>query len=113
MKNQFSGLFFSLLTDIHLIFGTLLCHTKIQIKLEFDFDPFEFHEVMAHGLRKILQIGIFSSPELKAQVSFSDRLLSVVCPSVRPYVCLLDFYIFNFFFRTAGPILTKVGTNHP
>ena len=26
---QFSGLFFSLLTDIHLIFGTLLCHTKI------------------------------------------------------------------------------------
>jgi hypothetical protein len=28
-------------------------------------------------------------------------------------VCLLDFYIFNFFFRTAGPILTKVGTNDP
>jgi hypothetical protein len=45
--------FFSLLTDIHLIFGTLLCHTKIQIKFEFEFDPFEFHEVMAHGLRKI------------------------------------------------------------
>jgi hypothetical protein len=62
--------------------------------------------------------GIFSSPELKAQVSFSDRLLSVVCLSVclsvRPSdVCLLDFYIFNFFFRTTGPIFTKVGTNHP
>jgi hypothetical protein len=26
---------------------------------------------------------IFSSPELKAQVSYSDRLLSVVRPSVR------------------------------
>ena len=53
----------------------------------------------------------FSSPELKmkAQVSFSDRLLSV-----RPSdVCLLDFYIFDFFFRTAGPVVTKVGTNHP
>jgi hypothetical protein len=51
----------------------------------------------------------FSSPELKAQVSFSDRLLAVVCPSV----CLLEFYIFDFFTRTAGPILTKVGINHP
>jgi hypothetical protein len=51
----------------------------------------------------------FSSPELKAQVGFSDRLLSV-----RPSdVCLLDFYIFNFFSRTAGPILAKVGTNDP
>jgi hypothetical protein len=48
-----SGLFsLSLLTDIHLIFGTLLCHTKIQIKFEFGFDPLIFHEVMALGLRK-------------------------------------------------------------
>jgi hypothetical protein len=53
-----------------------------------------------------------SSPELKAQVSFSDHLLSVVCLSVCPDVCLLDLYIFNFFSRTAWPILTKVGTNH-
>ena len=30
----------------------------------------------------------FSSPELKAQVSFSYRLSSVVCPSVRSSVCL-------------------------
>jgi hypothetical protein len=28
-------------------------------------------------------------------------------------VCLLNFYIFDFFSRTAGPIVTKVGTNHP
>jgi hypothetical protein len=48
---------------------------------------------------------IFSSPELKAQVRYSDRLLSV---------CLyVNFYIFDFFSRTTGPILTKLGTNHP
>jgi hypothetical protein len=53
---------------------------------------------------------IFSSPELKAQVSYSDRLLSFV----RLSVCLsVNFYIFDFFSRTTGPILTKVGTNHP
>ena len=46
----------------------------------------------------------FSSPELKAQVSYSGRL------SVHLSVNL---YIFNFFSRTAGPILTKLGTNHP
>jgi hypothetical protein len=48
----------------------------------------------------------FSSPELKAQVSYSDRLLSVVRLSV-------NFYIFDFISRTARPILTKLGTNHP
>jgi hypothetical protein len=43
----------SLLTDIHLIFGTLLCHTKIQIKYEFSFDPLIFPKVMTLGLRKV------------------------------------------------------------
>jgi hypothetical protein len=42
----------ALFTDTHLIFGTLLCHTKIQIKSEFGSDPLIFHEVMALGLRK-------------------------------------------------------------
>ena len=42
-----------------LIFGTLLCHNKIQNKFEFGFDPIEFHEVMAHAVRKILHIVIF------------------------------------------------------
>jgi hypothetical protein len=42
-----------MLSDIHLIFGTLLYHTKIQIQFEFGFDPLIFHEVMALGLRKI------------------------------------------------------------
>jgi hypothetical protein len=37
-------------SHIHLIFGTLLCNIKIQIKFEFGFDPLIFHEVMALGL---------------------------------------------------------------
>ena len=50
----------------------------------------------------------FSSPELKAQVSFSDRLSSVVCLSV----CKL------FLFSTSsqeplGQFQTKLGTKHP
>jgi hypothetical protein len=55
---------------------------------------------------------VFSSPELKAKVSFSDHLLSGVSLSVRLSVCK-HFYIFDFFSRTTGPILTRVGTNHP
>jgi hypothetical protein len=47
---SFPDFFFSLLTDIRLIFGTLLCHTKIQIKFEFGSDPLIFHEVMTLGL---------------------------------------------------------------
>ena len=36
--------------------------------------------------------------------------ISWVRPSVRLSV---NFYIFNFFSRTTGPILTRLGTNHP
>jgi hypothetical protein len=52
---------FSLLRNIHLIFGTLLCYVtcKLQIKFEFSFNPLIFHEVMAHGLRKIVRIVSF------------------------------------------------------
>jgi hypothetical protein len=48
---SFPDFFFSLITDIHLIFGTLLWHTKIEIKFEFGFDPLICQEVMALGLR--------------------------------------------------------------
>ena len=34
-------------------------------------------------LKDYINVIVFSSPELKAQVSFSDHLLSVVCLSVR------------------------------
>jgi hypothetical protein len=51
---------------------------------------------------------IFSSPDLKAQVSFSD------CPSVRPSdVCLLHFYNIDFLSKTVRSIISKVGANHP
>ena len=46
-------------SHIHLIFGTLLCHTKKQIKFEFGFDPLIFHEVMALALRKKSRIFCF------------------------------------------------------
>jgi hypothetical protein len=59
---SFPDFFFSLLTDIHLIFGTLLCHIKIQIKFEFGSDPFIFHKVMTLGLRKNSRI--ISFPDL-------------------------------------------------
>ena len=58
---------------------------------------------------EIEQCFLFSSPELKAQVRFSDLLLSFVCL----FVHLQTFHIFNFFSRTAGPILTKLGGKHP
>jgi hypothetical protein len=54
--------FLSLLTNINLISGTLLCHTKIQIKFEFGSDPLISHEVMALGLRK--KIGNYQFPAL-------------------------------------------------
>jgi hypothetical protein len=49
--------------------------------------------------------GTLGSPELKAQVSFSDCPLSGIRPSV-------NFCIFDFFSRTTGPILTRLGTYH-
>jgi hypothetical protein len=52
-NSQFSALFSFILSDIYLIFSTLLCHTEIQIKFEFGFDSLIFHKVMALGLRKI------------------------------------------------------------
>ena len=55
---------------------------------------------------------LFSSPELKAQVSFSDQNLSVVRRRCRRCRCR-RFHIFMFFSRTTGPISTKFGTKHP
>jgi hypothetical protein len=68
--------------------------------------------MLSDGRYRLLE-GFISSPELKTQVSFSDRLLSGIRLSVRLSVCLsVNFYIFDFFSRTAGPILTRIGTNH-
>ena len=51
-------------------------------------------------------VGLFSSPEPKAQVSYCHSAPSVVRPSVRLSV---NFHIFNFFSRTAWWILMKLG----
>ena len=53
---------------------------------------------------------ILSSPELKPQVSFFDRLSSVDWPSVRRSVNFSHFHLLS---RTIGPISTKLGTKHP
>jgi hypothetical protein len=71
---------------------------------------FLFHDTQVTDKALGPLVFFFSSPELKAQVSYSDSLLSVVCLSVRLSV---HFYIFDFFSRTTGPILTRLGTNHP
>ena len=47
-------------------------------------------------------VTIFSSPELKAQVSYSDQNLSIIVVLV-----------VNIFCRTTGPIKTKLGTKYP
>jgi hypothetical protein len=56
--------------------------------------------------------GVFSSAELKAQGSNSDRPLSIR-QNILSFCLSVNFYIFNFFSRTTGPILTRLGTNHP
>jgi hypothetical protein len=60
--------FFSLLTDIHLVFNTLFYHTKIQIKFEFGFDPLIFREVTALELEKYLEISFFRTVILCLQI---------------------------------------------
>jgi hypothetical protein len=126
--------------DIEMKLGIIVYNDELQIKFQFHYYWLIFDRVMALGL--VCWVGgsfspvrgrhlfalclpifiwclvhccaipldplIFSSPELKAQVSFSDRLLSFVGLSV----CLLNIYIFDFF-RTTGPILTRLGTKHP
>ena len=50
---------------------------------------------------------VLSSPAMKAQVSFSDRLSSIACPSVHLSV---NFSYFWLFLKNHRPILTKLGT---
>jgi hypothetical protein len=100
-------LYLFLPSDIHLIFGTLLCHTKLQIKFEFDFDPLIFHEAMAHGLKKNTRIVSFLhfcslavSDSYKSKLSFvmlelfliedtASRGLGVACNTLRMIVFML------------------------
>ena len=49
--------------------------------------------VIHDSILKDRENNFFSSPELKAQVSFSDHLLSVVCLSVCPSVNFSHFHL--------------------
>lgn len=65
---------------------------------------------------RIFLISTFSSPALKAQLSFSDHLLSghhlFFCLSICLSVCI-PIYIFNFFVRNFSVNLFKLGTKLP
>jgi hypothetical protein len=58
--------FFALLTDIHLIFDTLLCNTKIQIMFESGFDPLIFTKLWPLDLEKKPELLVFRTFFLSA-----------------------------------------------
>ena len=60
------------------------CNRSLKTRADFIY-PFLISKLQCNNNVSL----VFSSPELKAQVSFSDRLSSVVCLSVRPSVCKL------------------------
>ena len=86
--------------------GTARCYNAVSHNL---ISKFEGHEGEISKVNKMAQFiiatFILSSPELKAQVSFSDRLF---CLSYWLYT----FHIF-IFSETTGPISTKVGAKYP
>jgi hypothetical protein len=66
----------------------------------------KYQHPIPNSSKDIAQVKVFSS---------SDCPLSsvLVRPSVHLSVCpSVNFYIFDFY-KTAGPILTRLGTNHP
>ena len=81
----------------------ILC---IIFNLSFNYDRFH---LLFYKSMEIL-IDIFSSPEPKAQVSFSDKNLSVVS-HCRRRGCWRCRKLFTF--SSTGPISTELGTKHP
>jgi hypothetical protein len=93
---QFPFIFLLMVRWIEIIFGIQMYHEEMQVT--FEYGCCVIIEVIALELRKLIENdsfrSFFSSPELKAQVSFSDRPSSGVCLST----CLsVNFYIFDFF----------------
>jgi hypothetical protein len=79
-KSVFRTFFVHAFRYIHLIFGTLLCHTKIQIKFEFGFDPSIFHGVMALGLEKYHEFSVFRTFFVRAfRYSFDIWYIALPC----------------------------------
>jgi hypothetical protein len=101
-SNQFSALFLFMLSDIQLIFGTLLCHTKIQIKFEFNFDPSIFHGDMTLGLRKISRI--LSFPHLSRSCFQIFIWYLVHCFAIPRYRSSLTLVMIHWFFTKLWPL---------
>ena len=104
------------------MFAMVCCHTYIlQTAMQLNIQTFplplsnEKRCITLHFAIQIFKIFVlycvlFSSRELKAQVSFFYH----DCPSSLSVLALsLTFHIFIFFSRTTGPILTKLGTMPP
>jgi hypothetical protein len=91
--------FLSLLIDINLIFGTLLCHTNIQINFEFGFDLLIFHEVLALGLRKTNH----ELSVLRFFFSYSFDIWYIALPYV-VYRSNLSLVLIHWFFTKLWPL---------
>jgi hypothetical protein len=83
------------LTYIHLISGTLLFRTILQLRFEFGIGPLIFHYVMASGLRKISQIirflHIFSPlPALPCRIVTNQNIV-LLCWIIFDWIISRDF----------------------
>ena len=90
----------STVTDLWRLFWDLILQTLYQANKIF---------IDCFYTKPNIKCGGFSSPEMKGEVSFSDHLLSVVCPPV----CLHTFHVFMFFSRATGLISTKHSSKYP
>ena len=84
----YSKLFFTWIQYIFLF----VCRLIFNIHKGKSFNPFSW-------------FNLFSSPELKAQVSFSDHLSSVVCLSVCPSICPSVCKLFTFSSSSPEPLV--------
>jgi hypothetical protein len=93
--------FLFMLSDIHLIFGVLLWHIKIQIKFEFGVDPLIFQEVMALGLRKYHEFSVFRTFFL--MLSDINLIFGILLWNIR-YRSSLSLMLIHWFFRKLWPL---------
>ena len=111
-------LVFYIFAAIGLKLGLLLCIKELQFQFAFRCNSLIFARVTCLGLRRIEEF--FSFLDFLAHLSWKlkwafliTRCPASVCLAVRLSICLsVNFYIFDFFSKTAGPILTRLGTNH-
>jgi hypothetical protein len=101
-KNYELSVLSTFFSHIHLIFGTLLCNTKIQIKFEFGFDPLIFHKVMAFGLRK--KSRIISFPDFFSLCLQIFIWYLVHCFAIPRYRLSFSLILIHWFFTKLWPL---------